>query len=117
MRSVLVILAIALLALFSTPIFAATQDLLLPIALNGYTTPPIHYQTIIRIVNMSASAVDVTLEAYENDGKPIRILELFPVTRPGTKTVFSIEKGGSVEAFTAEDTPSLNGWIRLTFDS
>jgi hypothetical protein len=110
------VLLIALLALLSTSAFAATQDLILPIALNGYTTPPVHYQTIIRIVNMSPTAVDVTLEAYENDGKPIRILELFPVARPGTKTVFSIEKGGSVEAFTAEDTPSLNGWIRLTFD-
>jgi hypothetical protein len=103
--------------LFSTAAFAQTQDLILPIALNGYTTPPIHYQTIIRIVNMSPSAVDVTLEAYQNDGTPIRILELFPIPRPGTKTVFSIDRGGSVEAFTAEDTPSLDGWIRLSFDS
>lgn len=103
--------------LLSPTAFAATQDLLLPVALNGYTTAPIHYQTIIRIVNMSTSAVDVTLEAYQNDGTAIRILELFPIVRPGTKTVFSIGMGGSVEAFTAEDVPSLNGWIRLTFDS
>jgi hypothetical protein len=94
---------------------AQTQDAILPIALNGYTTAPIHYQTIIRIVNMSPSAVEVTLEAYQNDGKAIRILELFPIVRPGTKTVFQIDAGGSVEAFTAEDTPSLNGWIRLTY--
>jgi len=102
---------------FSIAGFADTQDLILPIAVNGYTTPPIHYQTIIRIVNMSAFSVEVTLEAYQNDGTPIRILELFPITRPGTKTVFQIDSGGSVEAFTAEDTPSLNGWVRLTFDS
>ena len=102
---------------FSTAAFAETQDLILPIALNGYTTPPVHYQTIIRIVNMSPAAVEVTLEAYQNDGTAIRILELFPIVRPGTKTVFQIESGGSVEAFTAEDTPSLNGWIRLTFAS
>jgi hypothetical protein len=93
------------------------KDLILPVALNGYTTPPVHYQTIIRIVNMSSGTVDVTLEAYQNDGTAVRILELFPVTRSGTKTVFQINSGGSVEAFTAEDTPSLNGWIRLTFDS
>jgi hypothetical protein len=97
--------------------FAQTRDLVLPIALNGYTTAPVHYQTIIRIVNMSPSAVEVTLEAYQNDGTPIRILELFPIPRTGTKTVFPIASGGSVEAFTAEDTPSLNGWIRLSFDS
>jgi hypothetical protein len=97
--------------------FAGTQDLILPIALNGYTTPPVHYQTIIRIVNMSPGAVEVTLEAYQNNGTPIRILDLFPIPRSGTKTVFQINSGGSVEAFTLEDTPSLDGWIRLTFDS
>jgi hypothetical protein len=113
------ILLIAVLALFfSTASFAEMRDLILPIALNGYTTPPVHYQTIIRIVNMSPSvAAEVTFEAYQNDGTPIRVLELFPVARTGTKTVFAIDGGGAVEAFTAEDTPSLNGWIRLTFDS
>lgn len=102
---------------FSQAAFAQTQDLILPIALNGYTSPPVHYQTVIRIVNMSSFAVEVTLEAYQNDGTAIRILELFPIARSGTKTVFQIESGGSVEAFTAEDVPTLNGWIRLTFDA
>src|SRR6516225_8103501 len=88
---------------FSTAAFADTQDLILPVALNGYTTPPVHYQTIIRVVNMSASSVDVTLEAYQNDGTPVRILELFPVARPGTTTAFTIDARGAVEAFTAED--------------
>ena len=115
MRRIVLSTVIAL--LFSTLAFAQTQDLVLPIALNGYTTPPVHYQTIIRIVNMSPVPVEVTVEAYENDGTPIRILELFPIVRPGTKTILKIDVGGSVEAFTAEDTPSLNGWIRLTFDS
>jgi len=102
---------------FSATVFAQKQDLILPIALNGYTTPPIHYQTIIRIVNMSSSAVEVTLEAYQNDGTAVRILDLFPVVRAGTKSIFDINAGGTVEAFTAEDVPALNGWIRLTFDS
>ena len=31
--------------------------------------------------------------------------------------MFSIGGFGSVEAFTAEDVPDLNGWIRLTFDA
>ena len=94
---------------FLTAAFADTQDLILPVALNGYTTPPVHYQTIIRIVNMSPSSVEVTLEAYQNDGTAIRILELFPVARTETKTVFEIAGGASVEGFTAEDVPSLNG--------
>jgi hypothetical protein len=102
---------------FSTFAGAQAQELILPVALNGYTAQPIHYQTTIRIVNMSSSRAEVTLEAYQNDGTAIRILELFPVARSGTKTVFQIESGGSVEAFTAEDVPPLNGWIRLTFDS
>src|SRR5436309_13619884 len=106
-----------LLICFSTLADAQTQELILPVALNGYTTQPIHYQTTIRISNMSSSAAEVTLEAYQNDGTPIRILELFPIARSGTKTVFQIDAGGSVEAFTAEDVPSLNGWVRLTFDS
>src|SRR6266516_6198138 len=64
-----------------------------------------------RILNMSPSVAEVTLEAYQNDGTATRILELFPVARSGTKTVFQMESGGSVEAFTAEDVPPLNGWI------
>jgi len=107
----------AFLLLFPIAAGAQTQDLILPVVLNGFTVAPMHYQTIIRILNTSPSAVEVTLEAYQNDGKPIRILELFPIARSGTKTVFKIEAGGSVEAFTAEDVPALNGWVRLTFDS
>jgi len=114
MRGFLMLTAICL---FPVAAAAQTQDLILPVVLNGYTVAPVHYQTIIRIVNMSASAADVTLEAYQNDGTPTRILELFPVARTGTKTVFQIGAGGSVEAFTAEDVPSLNGWVRLTYDS
>jgi hypothetical protein len=111
------ILFFCLFSFFTATAFAETRDLILPIAVNGYTTPPVHYQTIVRIVNMSAAAAEVTLEAYQNDGTAVRILELFPIARAGTKTVFQIEAKGSVEAFTAEDVPSLNGWIRLTFDS
>ena len=73
---------------FSTLAAAQTQELILPVALNGYTAAPVHYQTTIRIVNMSASKAEVTLEAYQNDGTATRILELFPVARTGTKTVF-----------------------------
>lgn len=99
------------------PAWAQAQELILPIALNGYTREPIHYQTMIRIVNLSPSTAEVTLEAYQNDGTAVRILELFPIARSGTKTTFRIEASGSVEAFTAEDVPPLNGWIRLTYDA
>jgi hypothetical protein len=94
-----------------------TQELILPVALNGYTVRPVHYQTTLRIVNISATPIQVTAEAYQNDGTAVRIFGLFPVTQGGTKTTFQIESGGSVEAFTAEDVPNLNGWIRLTFDA
>src|SRR5262249_47339188 len=80
---------------FSIIAAAQTQELILPVALNGYTTPPVHYQTIIRILNMSSSSAEVTLEAYQNDGTAVRILDLFPIPRQGTKTVFQIESGGS----------------------
>lgn len=115
MRQILLLLS--LVPFSSTCVFGQTQELILPIVLNGYTTQPIHYQTTIRIVNLSATAAEVTLEAYQNDGTPIRILELFPIARAGTRTVFQIGGGGSIEAFTAEDVPPLNGWVRLTFNS
>ena len=35
---------------------AQTQDLVLPVVLNGYVKAPIHYQTTLRIVNLSATA-------------------------------------------------------------
>lgn len=96
--------------------FAQTQELILPVVVNGYVRPPIHYQTTIRIVNLTPNPVQVTLEAYQNDGTAVRILELFPVARTGTKTVLNIDGFGSLEAFTAEDVPDLNGWVRLAFD-
>ena len=102
---------------FCGTVFGQTQDLILPVVLNGYVRAPIHYQTTISIMNLGANPVQVTLEAYQNDGTAVRILELFPIARTGTKTVFNIEAFGSVEAFTAEDVPDLNGWARLTFDA
>src|SRR2546422_6736911 len=103
---------------FSEIAFAqTTQELILPVAVNGYVKAPIHYQTTLRIVNLSAKAVQVTAEAYQNDGTAVQIFDLFPIVRLGTKKVFDLAAFGSVEAFTAEDVPDLNGWIRLTFDA
>lgn len=98
-------------------VFAQTQEMILPVATNGYIKPPVHYQTTLRMVNLSATSVQVTAEAYQNDGTAVQIFDLFPVPRPGTKKVFTINPFGSVEAYTAEDVPDLNGWIRLTFDA
>jgi hypothetical protein len=108
---------VAVLLAFAEIGLAQTQELILPVALNGYVKPPIHYQTTLRIVNLSTTAVQVTSEAYQNDGSAIQIFDLFPIVILGTKKVFSIGPLGSVEAFTAEDVPDLNGWIRLTFDA
>lgn len=94
-----------------------TQELILPAVFNGYVAAPLHYQTTVRIVNLSAAPAEVTFEAYTNDGVPIRVFQLFPIALTGTKTVFQIGPFGSVEAFTAEDVPSLRGWARVTADS
>jgi hypothetical protein len=96
---------------------AQTQEQILPVVLNGSIREPLHYQTTIRIVNLSTSAFDVTLEAYQNDGAPIRILELFPIAQTGTKTVLNLPAFGSIEVFTYGDVPSLDGWVRLTYPS
>jgi hypothetical protein len=96
---------------------AQTQEQILPVVLNGFIREPLHYQTTIRIVNLSTSAFDVTLEAYQNDGAPIRILELFPIAQTGTKTVLNLPASGSIEVFTYGDVPSLDGWVRLTYPS
>src|ERR1051326_6837368 len=102
---------------FSAMALAQTQEMILPVAVNGYVKPPIHYQTTLRMTNLSTTAVQVTAEAYQNNGTAVQIFDLFPVIRQGTKKVFAIDPLGSVEAYTAEDVPDLNGWIRLTFDS
>ena len=53
---------LAMCAAFTQIGFAQTQELILPIAVNGYVKPPIHYQTTLRIVNLSGTAADVTAE-------------------------------------------------------
>ncbi len=103
--------------LFSTFAAAQTQNLILPVVLNGSAVPPTHYQTTVRILNMGTSSVSVTLEAFQNDGTAVRVLDLAAAPDAGTKSVIPIDAGGSVEVFTAEDVPPLNGWIRLTYDA
>lgn len=117
MCRLLIFALIALGVAAAPPAGAETQELILPAVFNGYVRQPLHYQTTVRIVNLSAAPAEVTLEAYTNDGVAIRIFQLFPVPLSGTKTVFRIEPFGSVEAFTSEDIPSLRGWARLTADS
>ena len=111
--------ALALILAVAAPAAARAemQELMLPVVVNGYVREPLHYQTTFRFVNLSAVPAEVTLEAYQNDGTATRILELFPVPRAGTTTVFRIEPLGSVEAFTYGDVPAFNGWARLTFDA
>lgn len=117
MSRLLIIAFILLATSQGVPAQSQSQELILPIVQNGYVKQPLHYQTTIRIVNLTNSPVEVTLEAYQNDGSPIRILELFPIPRSGTKTIFKIDPFGSTEAFTAGDVPVLNGWARLTYDA
>src|SRR5262245_49486339 len=106
---------IALISVMVVNAGAQTQEQILPVVLNGYIRDPLHYQTTIRVVNLSTLPFDVTLEAYQNDGTPIRILELFPIAKTGTKTALNLPASGSVEVFTYGDVPSLNGWVRLTY--
>src|SRR5207247_6318802 len=94
---------------------AEMQELMLPVVVNGYVREPLHYQTTFRFVNLSAVPAEVTLQAYQNDGTATRILELFPVPRAGTATVFRIEPLGSVEAFTYVGVPAFNGARRRPF--
>ncbi|MDA2933927.1 hypothetical protein MYX82_06245 [Acidobacteria bacterium AH-259-D05] len=107
------------LLIFLTPLLcqAQTQEIILPVVVNGFWKEPAHFQTTIRIVNLSTQAVEVTLEAYQNDGTATRILELYPIAKSGTKTVFQIMPGGSVEAFTTGDEPAFDGWARLSYET
>ncbi|MBI2822937.1 MAG: hypothetical protein HYX74_12005 [Acidobacteria bacterium] len=110
----LVVLAIVIAAF--APAAAEQQEWILPVAANGYTQQPIHFQTAIRLINLSSTSLEVTLEAYDNNGVPTRILDLFPLPLQGTISVLRLEPLGSIERFTAGDVPSLNGWIRLRYD-
>jgi len=50
-------------------------------------------------------------------GTAISHPELFPMEGREQRRCSISEGSGSVEAFTAEDVPDLNGWLRLTFDA
>lgn len=95
---------------------ADPQELILPVVVNGFVKAPLHFQTTVRIVNLSNTATEVALEGFQNDGTPTRLFGLFPIELPGTKSVVKIEPLGSVELFSAGDIPSFNGWIRVTHD-
>jgi hypothetical protein len=103
------------LLVFSALAQAPAQELIIPVVANGYVKPPLHYQTVVRVLNAAGEAVEITVEGFQNDGTATRLFELFPLPRPGTKSVFKIEPFGSLELSTAGDEPAFHGWIRLTF--
>lgn len=108
-------LSLAILVL--TTAQAQPREWVLPVAVNGIVRAPLHFQTIIRVVNLSNSASTFTLEGFDNDGKPAKLFNLFPISIGGTKSTFEIEAYGMVEVSTAGDDPSFNGWIRMVHDS
>ena len=114
MRSAICILWISILSAGAVLGQAATQDLILPVVANGYVRQPIHFQTVLRVLNLAAEAVEITVEGFQNDGTATRLFELFPLPRAGTKSTFTIGPLGSLEVSTAGDVPTFNGWIRLT---
>ncbi|HEY3127877.1 MAG TPA: hypothetical protein VGL91_00320 [Acidobacteriota bacterium] len=103
---------------------AQTQELILPVAVNGVVRSPLHFQTTYRILNTSDAIISVTFEARRQDGSETNLFkDLFcdvgPIPPPIlSKTIFTLQPNGAIELPSKSASDALfNGWIRLTYVS
>lgn len=93
---------------------AQTRELVLPILVTGSVTSRRAYSTDIQILNVGATAAQVTLATYTNQGKLNEAIRF--LSNQGTGNSVTIAPGRSEVVFvTTKDSNVMDGWIRLSF--
>jgi hypothetical protein len=94
---------------------STSNEVILPIVVNGVIRDNAHYQTIFTVLNASSQDVHATLQMYNNSGAPTGAF-CSPVAAPPSSIATTLNPGAELFRFTSADLPFLNGWARLRWD-
>lgn len=111
---------ISLLFVFLTGLSIAAQgqntnEMILPIIINGPVAERMHYQTIFTILNASKQEINATLQIYDNAGTPAGVF-CSPVAPPPSSVTIALRPNAQYFQFTSADLPFLIGWARLRWE-
>jgi len=107
------------------PVVAQSQELIVPVVVSGTIKSPLHFQTILRILNRSSAAQSVLVRIYDDAGSQVRVdqvfcivdLPLLLVDPPGRELSFEIAGNGSADLSKLANGPFLTGWLSIRFAS
>lgn len=107
-------LEVVRIAFFVAP-SSTSNEVILPVVVNGAIADKLHYQTIFTIVNTTTQSVSATLQVYSNEGTPGGVF-CSPLAPPPSSLTATLNPGAQYLQFTSADLPFHNGWARLTWD-
>lgn len=104
-----------------------SEELFIPIMINGMVDQDFHFQTLFRFMELSGTtaspAVTVEMDAFDNEGNAIHPDQLFcpgPLPTPGSTLRWSLPGSGSTHSgtkgFVQDYRPApglIDGWIRI----
>lgn len=93
----------------------STNEMVLPIVVNGPVAERMHYQTIFTILNASRQDIGATLQIYSNAGTPAGVF-CSPLAPPPSSVTTTLRPNAQYFQFTSADLPFLNGWARLRWE-
>ncbi|MGI8782750.1 MAG: hypothetical protein ACR2L2_03750 [Acidobacteriota bacterium] len=104
------------------PAAAQSQELIVPVVVSGTVKSPLHFQTILRILNPSTEARTVTVRIYDDAGTQVRVDQVFCVAGspllvlPGPELSLQIASNGSSELSSLGNLALFTGWASIRFE-
>ena len=94
---------------------SSSNEVILPIIVNGAIRDNAHYQTIFTVLNASSQDVHATLQIYNNSGAATGAF-CSPLAPPPSSIATTLNPGAQLFRFTSADLPFLNGWAHLRWE-
>ena len=93
----------------------STNEMILPIVVNGPVAERLHYQTIFTILNASGQDISATLQIYNSQGTPTGVF-CSPLAPPPSSATIVLRPDEQYFRFTSADLPFFLGWARLRWE-
>jgi hypothetical protein len=93
----------------------STNEMVLPIVVNGPVAERMHYQTIFTILNASKQEISATLQIHNSAGTPAGVF-CSPLAPPPSSVTIALNPNAQYFQFTSADLPFLIGWAHLRWE-
>ena len=92
-----------------------SNEVIIPIVVNGAVGANTHYQTIFTVLNASSQDIHATLEVFNGAGVATGVF-CSPLAPAPSSISTTLTPGAELFRFTSADVPFLNGWARLRWE-